>query len=264
MKNSHRRLLLVLLIAAALLATNATASSSSAQQLVDEIARVQSELDRKQNEVALLAARLKELQRRLGEFHKRDPKVQAAIIQFERQCAQITFDKKRPPRQSIVAVSFFESGGISFTDDDVSLLPTLTDLTFVEFSANGITDVTIQRIAGLPKLRSLIINGEKGITDAALSHIGKIASLTMLSLDYNRLSDRGIRDLAGMKNLEDLSLNDTDITDSAVPHLSKLKKLEKLSFRRTKITAKGLAALQRNLPKCKITWRPRAAGDGKK
>lgn len=56
----------------------------------------------------------------------------------------------------------------------------------------------------------------------------------------------------GLKNMQALNLSYTKLTDAGLKELAGLKSLRWLSLHRTRVTAAGIAALQRELPPCKI------------
>jgi hypothetical protein len=66
------------------------------------------------------------------------------------------------------------------------------------------------------------------------------------------VTDSGLKELAGLTNLQDLMLNTTLVTDAGLKELAGLKNLRSLDLRNTTVTAAGVAALQKDLPACKI------------
>jgi internalin A len=58
--------------------------------------------------------------------------------------------------------------------------------------------------------------------------------------------------LAGFKNLAELSLAYCKVTDTGLRELAPLKNLTGLHVCGTKVTEAGIAALQKELPKCAI------------
>jgi internalin A len=114
-----------------------------------------------------------------------------------------------------------------------------------------VTDAGLKNLAGL-KLRSLQIPAEAS-TDLGLKHyLAALESPTHLFLYKWKVTDAGLKELAGLKNLQDLSLYGTQVTDAGLKELAGLKNLRGLDLRNTKVTAAGVAALQKDLPACKI------------
>jgi hypothetical protein len=66
------------------------------------------------------------------------------------------------------------------------------------------------------------------------------------------MTDVGLKELAALQNLQTLYVNETPVTDLGLKELATLKKLQTLYLSGTKVTAAGVAALQKELPACKI------------
>jgi len=62
--------------------------------------------------------------------------------------------------------------------------------------------------------------------------------------------------------MQSLYLPRTPVTDAGLVHLQGLTNLRTLELRETKATAKGIAALQKVLPECRITSDVTPAADG--
>ena len=76
--------------------------------------------------------------------------------------------------------------------------------------------------------------------------------LKVLTLDHTRVTDAGMKDLAGLTELEELSLSDTVVTDAGLKEL-RSKMLTKVSVRGCKkVTRSGIAALKALNPKVVI------------
>jgi internalin A len=99
----------------------------------------------------------------------------------------------------------------------------------------GMRDAGLKELAGLKILRTLEINGN--VTDAGLKDLAA-----------------GLKELGGLKNLQKFDLqNNYEVTDAGLKELTGLTSLQTLWLYRTKATAKGVAALQKDLPACKIS-----------
>jgi hypothetical protein len=81
---------------------------------------------------------------------------------------------------------------------------------------------------------------------------GKGKPVVEVSLLKTRVTDDGLKHLAGLKSLQGLILADTKVTDAGLKHLAGLKSLQDLYLASTKVTAKGVVELKKPLPKLKI------------
>jgi Leucine-rich repeat (LRR) protein len=139
----------------------------------------------------------------------------------------------------------------------------------------AVVDADIERLAGLTKLRTLVLSSSK-VSDAGMAHLGKIGTITDLQLFDTRVGDTGLErikplndlrllnlartrvtsdgmvHLSGFTNLENLNLRDTAIADGGLPHLASCKNLRLLHLNKTHVTAAGVKKLSMALPKCTI------------
>ena len=90
---------------------------------------------------------------------------------------------------------------------------------------------------------------EGELTEADLENV------TVLALDFTKITDAGLKDVAKLQNLEELSLGRTEITDAGLKDVAKLQQLDYLYLRATQVTKAGVAELQKALPNCKIYGR---------
>jgi internalin A len=83
-------------------------------------------------------------------------------------------------------------------------------------------------------------------------------NLTYLCLGSSRITDAGMKQIAGLQNLTRLDLGGgpgqmaAPITDAGLKELASLKKLTILSLLDAKVTDAGLKELKRALPQCRI------------
>ncbi len=103
-----------------------------------------------------------------------------------------------------------------------------------------VTDAGLTRLAGLPELEALELNGST-ITDAGLAQISRLNQLQGLSLDSTQITDTGLAHLAERIQLHRLGLNNTKVTNAGLSHLRGLTHLQCLELDGTKITDEGLA-----------------------
>lgn len=101
---------------------------------------------------------------------------------------------------------------------------------------------------------------ESNITDAEMSHFGKLHHLAILELSGRPISDDGVKAITGNVALQQLFLDGTKIGDNGLKHLATLGNLEFLVLQETAVTDEGmeqLGPLQQlrtlNLGKCGVT-----------
>lgn len=93
------------------------------------------------------------------------------------------------------------------------------------------TDADMRQLASFPNLRRIHCERSLDLTDAGLEPLLKLKRLTFLVLgEPDQITDAGLRTLGQMKSLTDLRLH-----------------------RGRYMTPEGIAALERNLPHCRIT-----------
>jgi hypothetical protein len=115
-----------------------------------------------------------------------------------------------------------------------------------------LTDDGVKEVAGLKGLRALYLF-HAPVTDKGVRALAGLEELQVLDLSYTLVADGGLKELAGLKCLQALNLGETRVTDAGLKELAKMKGLRWLNLDRTKVTAGGVAALQADLPKCKVT-----------
>jgi len=83
-------------------------------------------------------------------------------------------------------------------------------------------------------------------TDAAMTHVKDLTSLTILFLPRSQISDEGLSNVQGLSALRQLYLEGTQVSDNGLKHLEKLTRLEVLFLEGTQVTdLKHLAGLTR-------------------
>lgn len=118
-----------------------------------------------------------------------------------------------------------------------------------------LTDAGLQSVRGFKKLASLHV-GHTQIGNAGLAHL-KGMTIETLILDGTKITDDGLAALKDVNGLKEVSLHRMPLTNTALPHLKALTGLAELHLDGTQVSDDGLAELQKALPKCKITPRPR-------
>ena len=80
-------------------------------------------------------------------------------------------------------------------------------------------------------------------------------SVQGLNLYETGVTDRGLKELAGMPNLINLELSgNPDVTDDGLVPLASIQSLQKLGLWGTGVTKTGVEKLQHALPDCEIRW----------
>lgn len=115
-------------------------------------------------------------------------------------------------------------------------------------------------VAALPALEKLDLAEHEGVTDEALVHIGKIATLKELNFADGKATGAGLRHLVNLKELTYLHAGWSQVDDAGMPFVAKLAKLEFLALSATKVTDAGLAQVAR-LPGLKELRIPDAVTD---
>ncbi len=108
----------------------------------------------------------------------------------------------------------------------------------------------------------LCLNGTK-MTDAGLKEVAGLKSLQTLDVRGTQVTDAGLKELAGLKSLQRLYLNHCDVTGSGLKDLTGLKSLQILNIGGTSVTDAGLkeAAGLRSLQSL-IMWGTKATPAG--
>jgi Leucine Rich repeat len=105
------------------------------------------------------------------------------------------------------------------------------------------TDQIVVQIAKLGRPELLVLDSHK-ITDAGLRSIAGNTSLRRLSLVHADITDSGLARLRGLQRLEALDLAYTGIGDVGLAHLKGNTDLVSLRLEKTKVTDAGLSSLR--------------------
>jgi hypothetical protein len=119
-----------------------------------------------------------------------------------------------------------------------------------------LTDAALKELAGQNNLHALYLFYTH-VTDTGLKELVGLKELRTLDLSHTQVRDAGLKKLAGLKSLQALNLSYTTVTDVGLRAVGGMKNLQWLSLHRTRVTAAGVAALQKELPPCKIIFRTR-------
>jgi len=127
---------------------------------------------------------------------------------------------------------------------------------FVDVKWNGNDSVSVNaEISILAEVADQIAwldLGNSGLSDDALSVVGKMSNLVRLKAEGNPITDAGVKSLKDLKHLESLNLYNTKITDICATDLSQLKSLKKLFIWQTGFGDEGTAQLESSLPSVEV------------
>ena len=145
------------------------------------------------------------------------------------------------------------SNGWTGSDDDLSVLRSLTNLKVLRVRGIRLGEAGIQHIASHPSLEELGLF-DVPLDNRAARHLGSASQLKILYLTRTGLTDEDARFLRGLSSLRWLDLIGCQITDKGLRHFSKLPQLRALDLRLTGVTSAGAGNLQRQLPMTKILF----------
>jgi internalin A len=90
------------------------------------------------------------------------------------------------------------------------------------------------------------------VTDAGLKEVAGLKSLKTLNLAGTQVTDVGLKELAGLQRLATLNLSHTQVTDAGLKALVAVKNLHRLDLTGTQVTDEGAAELRKSLRYCEI------------
>jgi hypothetical protein len=109
-----------------------------------------------------------------------------------------------------------------------------------------------EQLAALESVRDQILElnlPHANITDAELTQIGKLSTLTTLRLPRNDVTDGGINALGSLSDLQVLDLHENPrVGDSGLGTISKFKGLKRVYLWHTGVTTAGSSAFMREHP----------------
>lgn len=135
-------------------------------------------------------------------------------------------------------------------------------------------DAVLETLLAFPDIRTVNIAYCCNVTDKGISHLAKLQSLRHLVMYRNsaryggmlleyppfegrdkmpqRLTDKAIEHLCGMKQLESLFIWDNEFSERAILTLGQIKSLKRLGIRENQISNDGLVRLREMLPACEF------------
>jgi hypothetical protein len=125
--------------------------------------------------------------------------------------------------------------------------------------AVGITDIGLAALSKLDDLSELNLTRLDHyrfplrqdlvpFTDACVVHLRALPRLEALTLAGNRITDRGLAQIAEMTSLKTLDLTATEISDAGLSYLQAMKGLQSVNLGATRVTREGITKLQTARP----------------
>lgn len=118
----------------------------------------------------------------------------------------------------------------------------------IDFAAVAprITDEDVQALLAPLKLNAADVSlGRSGITDASMELVAGMPNLRRLDVRRTAITDAGVARLVGLSRLEELTLAQTQLSDAAVDSLLAMRALERVYIWRSGISADAAARLRR-------------------
>lgn len=130
-----------------------------------------------------------------------------------------------------------------FGDEDLLKLQGLTGLESLMLSGNkNLSDKGLAVVEHMPRLEKLYVCGTK-LSDAGLGQVAQLKGLTRLDICHTQVTDEGAAKLAGLAKLEELTLGGQN-TDKVLIGVGAIKTLKLLEIRGSRMTARGLNGLR--------------------
>lgn len=113
----------------------------------------------------------------------------------------------------------------------------------------GITDAGLAHLKGLTQLTELRLDNAESVTDVGVKYLKRLRNLESLSLQYTKVGDAAMREIAHLIKLKVLEVNHTGVTDEGLTFLGQMKELNQLMLSDTAVSDAGLSQL---LPHAKM------------
>jgi len=166
-------------------------------------------------------------------------------------CETEVTDKGLTALSGMTGLKELEVHEAMITGKGLKALTRLANLEYLCASSNKLGDAGIESLLPLKKLKLLNL-ARCGLTNRALSSIGKMTQLRHLDIQYNdAITDKGIASLAGLKNLRTLQLGETSIGGNSIKSLVKLTSLRHLIYSPQQFTRLDIKEIENALPNCK-------------
>jgi mono/diheme cytochrome c family protein len=148
-----------------------------------------------------------------------------------------------------------------------SLMPVAADAKTFRFTALNVAkefgDAGLEPLVPIAdKITSLDIARSK-VTDGGLKALAGMKNLKELHLEGTAIGDAGLDQLKGLAELEYINLYNTKVTDAGLTKLAALSKLKAIYLWQSGVTKAGVAALKAKLPKAHVNTGWTAEDDAK-
>ena len=116
-------------------------------------------------------------------------------------------------------------------DADLALLSSLPSLESIDLSLTRITDIGLEHLKPLTKVRHLVLDHAEYFTDNGIAHF-KAWRLETLNLRGTKVTSRVFDHIKTLTTLRTLDISHTEVTDSGFEELAELTNLEQSRHRR--------------------------------
>jgi hypothetical protein len=162
------------------------------------------------------------------------------------------------------AVAIFESIGGTVTFERPSWAPKwitaiigdepLGHVTSVNLHRLPATDEHLQHLSWFPHIRVLALNGSK-VTDAGMKHLAGLSKLWCLESEWVDIGDEGLVALRDLRRLEILRVTQSRVTNEGIKRITPVvKNLKELWIDRTQITPEEADAIRMSWPKLQVVY----------
>ena len=133
------------------------------------------------------------------------------------------------------------------TDEALRVVGGFSRLQTLLLQKGQATDDGLASVAGLKNLETLAIWEAEKVSDAGVKHLAGLTKLKNIHIDHGRIGDESLKVFGQMPALSRLTLQQNDFTDAGLEHLAKSKQLRSLwlGMNRTTFTDAGLQHLAR-------------------
>ncbi|MCP4890983.1 MAG: hypothetical protein GY904_30860 [Planctomycetaceae bacterium] len=177
--------------------------------------------------IAYWAASVSNVERRNNEI----PTIVSSVL-FERTCDQI----RQEARTSLHIQNF------PVTDEMVSNISDLQQLSKLVFDKGAVTDKSMEIIASLPDLQHLRLRLSP-ITDDGLRTLSKSESLWFLNLPHSEVTAAGVAELQSIRSLRQLRLGSPNLGNEVTREIAKFPSLRGIHLIGVPVTDEGLKTL---------------------
>lgn len=159
--------------------------------------------------------------------------------------SQSDFDRSALPKGLSPAISDLIDGGQPGARKTLQLLLTTKNVNpgvkRLTLSGTQVTDENLKRLSYFPNLDNLVLNNTKISGEGVRNVVDNARQISILSLNYVRLSDSDLTEIKKIRSLKSLSLAGIkSISDKGISLLAELPNLQSLDLRYTSFSLSGL------------------------